>query len=121
MEIDHDASYEPPHASSPFPRILDTLQVHGYRPHQDEPDPRPLPVERAIQGALADIFDALVVTLNDARLEPDLDDPLWAQVNLYRRAASRVARELDANEDAQKQAQTEQDASRTGSTPRAAS
>jgi YspA, cpYpsA-related SLOG family len=111
MEIDHDASYEPPHASSPTHRILDTLQLHGYRPHQDEPDPRPLPDERAIQGALADIFDALVVTLSDTRLEPDLDDLLWAQVNLYHRAAERVARELDANEDAQKQAQTEQDGS----------
>ena len=111
MEIDHDASYEPPHASSPFPRILDTLQLHGYRPHQDEPDPRPLPEERAIRGALADIFDALVATLSDTRLEPDLDDLLWAQVNLYHRAAERVARELDANEDAQKQAQKEQDGS----------
>jgi hypothetical protein len=43
--------------------------------------------------------------------EPDLDDLLWAQVNLYHRAAERVARELDANEDAQKQAQKEQDGS----------
>jgi YspA, cpYpsA-related SLOG family len=49
--------------------------------------------------------------LSDTRLEPDLDDLLWAQVNLYHRAAERVGHELDANEDAQKQSQKEQDGS----------
>ena len=111
MTIDQDPGYEPPHASSPTDRILETLQLHGYRPGQDEPDPRPLPDESAVRGALADIFDALVVTLKDTRLEPDLDDLLWAQVNLFHRAADRIVRELDANEEAQKRSHGEQDGS----------
>ena len=111
MKIDLDPGFEPPHASSPTDRFLETLQLHGYRPGQDDPDPRPLPEEGAVRGALADIFDALVVTLKDTRLEPDLDDLLWAQVNLFHRAAERIARELDANEDAQRRSQKEQDGS----------
>jgi hypothetical protein len=76
--------------------------MHGYRQHQDEPDGRPLPDETKIQGALTDIFDALVTTLSDTRLEPDLEDLLWSTVNLFHRAGDRVQRELDRNEDDQK-------------------
>jgi hypothetical protein len=65
----------------------------------------------AIGGAVADIVDALVATLQDTRLEPDLDDLLWAAVNLFHRAGGRVARELDDNEVAQKRSQKEQDGS----------
>jgi hypothetical protein len=49
--------------------------------------------------------------LSDTRLEPDLADLLWSTVNLFHRAAGRVQRELDHNEDAQKRSQTEQDGS----------
>ena len=38
-----------------------------------------------IAGAVADIFDALVATLSDTRLEPDLEDLLWSTVNLFHR------------------------------------
>ena len=38
-----DTGYEPPHAASPTAHILTELQIYGYRPGQDEPDPRPLP------------------------------------------------------------------------------
>ena len=57
------------------------------------------------------IFDALIATLRDTRLEPDLEDLLWSAVNLFHRAADRVQRELDDNEDAQKRSQKEQDGS----------
>jgi hypothetical protein len=70
--------------------LLPELQLSGYRPFDDEPDPRPLPEARHITGALADIFDALVATLSDTRLEPDLEDLLWGQVNLFHRAAERM-------------------------------
>ena len=105
------ADFEPQHVSSPTARIIDQLQLHGYRPHQDEPDPRPLPDEEKVRGALADIFDALVSTLNETRLEPDLDDLLWGCVNLFHRAADRIQRECDRNEDEQKRSQKEQDGS----------
>jgi hypothetical protein len=65
----------------------------------------------AIGGAVADIFDALIATLRDTRLEPDLEDLLWSAVNLFHRAADRVQRNLDGNEDAQKRCQKEQDGS----------
>lgn len=103
--------YEPPHASSPTAPVLDELQLYGYRPFQDEPDPRPLPEGAHVAGAIADIFDALIVTLQDTRLEPDLDDLLWSTVNLFHRATARIERELDDNEQAQRRGQREQDGS----------
>ncbi len=112
MTTEHDdTGYEPPHASSPTDHVLAELQLYGYHPFQDEPDPRPLPEAQAVAGAIADIFDALVVTLGDTRLEPDLEDLLWSTVNLFHRATNRIERELDDNEQAQKRSQREQDGS----------
>lgn len=111
MAIDTDDDFEPAHAPSATARVIHELQMHGHRRHQDEPDPRPLPDETVVRGALADIFDALVVTLSDTRLESDLEDLLWATVNMFHRAADRVQRELDRNADAQHKSQTEQDGS----------
>jgi YspA, cpYpsA-related SLOG family len=91
--------------------VLTELQLYGHRPFQDEPDARPLPEARAIGGAVADIFDALISTLTDTRLEPDLEILLWSTVNVFHRATDRVLRELDDNEIAQKRSQKEQDGS----------
>ena len=112
MTTDHDdAEFEPPHASSPTDRVLSELQLYGYRPFHDEPDPRPLPEADAVAGAVVDIFDALVSTLSDTRLEPDLADLLWSAVNLFHRAVDRIERDLDDNEQAQRRSQKEQDGS----------
>jgi hypothetical protein len=100
----------PPHSSS-TERVLAQLQLYGFRPFQDEPDPRPLPEARTITVAVADIFDALVATLGDTRLEPDLEALLWSTVNLFHRAVLRIERELDDNEQAQRRSQNEQDGS----------
>jgi YspA, cpYpsA-related SLOG family len=106
-----DTDFEPPHKSSSTDHVLAELQLFGHRPFQDGPDARPLPEANAIGGAVADILDALIATLRDTRLEPDLEDLLWSTVNLFHRAAERVQRELDDNEDAQKRSQKEQDGS----------
>ncbi|MDZ4054216.1 MAG: DUF2493 domain-containing protein [Phenylobacterium sp.] len=111
MASDHHPDGEPIHASSATSQVIHELQLYGYHPHRDEPDPRPLPDEPVIQGALADIFDALVATLTDTLLEPDLEDLLWSTVNLFHRAAGRIQRELDRNEDDQRKSQQEQDGS----------
>jgi SLOG family YspA-like protein len=106
-----DIELEPPHSLSSTDHVLTELQLYGYRPFQDEPDPRPLPKADVIIGAIADIFDALIATLSDTRLELELATLLWSTVNLFHRAADRVQRELDDNEDAQKRSQKEQDGS----------
>jgi SLOG family YspA-like protein len=112
MTTDRDnPDFSSSQTSSPTDTVLTELQLHGHRPFQDEPDPRPLPEANIIAGAVADIFDALIATLTETRLEPDLDDLLWSTVNLFHRAADRVQRELDANELAQKCSQKEQDGS----------
>jgi hypothetical protein len=112
MSPDHDdTSHEPSHASSPTDHLLAELQLYGYRPFQDEPDPRPLPDANLAAGAVADIFDALVAALVDTRLEPDLEELLWSTVNLFHRAADRIERALDDNEQAQRRSQKEQDGS----------
>ncbi|MBC9880373.1 DUF2493 domain-containing protein [Bradyrhizobium sp. INPA01-394B] len=99
------------HTASPTDIVLNELQLFGYRPFDDQPDPRPLPEGKMIAGAVADIFDALVATLNDTRLEPDLPDLLWSTVNLFHRATDRIERELDNNEQAQRKSQREQNGS----------
>jgi hypothetical protein len=55
-----------------------------------------------VAGAIADIFDALVSTLSDTRLQPDLEDLLWSTVNLFHPAVERIERKLDDNEQAQR-------------------
>lgn len=107
---DHD-DIEPQHASSPTDHVLTELQLFGYRPFDDQPDPRPLPEGKMIAGAVADIFDALVATLSDTRLEPHLNDLLWSTVNMFHRAVDRIERQLDDNEQAQQKSQREQNGS----------
>ena len=105
MTIEHDETdHELPHPSSPTDHVLTELQLHGYRPFKDEPDPRPLPEARIVAAAVADIFDAFIATLGETRLEPDLEDLLWSTVDLFHRANERIERELDDNEQAQKRA-----------------
>jgi YspA, cpYpsA-related SLOG family len=111
MTFHHDSGFEPQHASSPTDHVLTELQLHGYRPYGDEPDPRSLPEADAIAGTVASIFDALAFVLDDTCLEPDLNDLLWSTVNVFHRAVERIERELDANEQAQRQSQREQDGS----------
>ncbi len=103
--------HEPHHAESSTASLLTELQLYGHHPFQDEPDARPLPKEHMVRTALADIFDALVATLTDTRLEPDLEDLLWSTVNVFHRAGDRIERELDTNEQAQKRSQKDQDGS----------
>jgi hypothetical protein len=111
MTIIHDNEFESPHASSPTDHVLTELQLYGYRPSNGEPDQRPLPEACAVNGAIADIFDALISTLRDTRLESDLDDLLWSAVNVFHRAVERFERRLDDNEQQQRQSQREQDGS----------
>jgi len=99
------------HARSSTAMVLDELQLYGYRPFAGEPDPRPLPEADALRGALADIFDAMIASLSDTRLEPDLENLLWSTTNVFHRMAARVDREIDTNEQAQKRSQREQDGS----------
>lgn len=106
-----DQAPEPVHTASQTDHVLTELQLYGWRPFQDEPDPRPLPEVDTVSSAVSDIFDALVASLSDTRLEPDLEELLWGTVNLFHRAAARVERELDSNEQAQRRLQREQDGS----------
>ena len=94
--------FEPAYSTSQTAHALDELQLYGYRPFDDEPDPRPMPEGQRLATAVADIFDALVATLEDTRMEPDLEELLWGQVNLFHRATARIERSLDDNEQAQR-------------------
>src|SRR3546814_7366409 len=100
--------HEPEHAESSTAYLLQEMALYGYRPYSDEPDDRPLPDARAATGAIIDIFDAMISTFIDTRLEPDLEDLLWNLTNVFHRAGERIERELDDHEVAQKRSQTEQ-------------
>ena len=102
MTLDDD-TFEPHHESSPTEHALNELELHGYRHDGHGPDPRLVPEDNVIAGAVSDIFDALIATMADTALDGELDDLL--------RAAGRLERKLDDNEQAQKRGQREQDGS----------
>jgi hypothetical protein len=115
LSLPLDDSLEPHHASSPTDRVILELQMYGHRPHQDEPDPRPLPDDAVVRGGLAAIFETFAGMLGDTRLEADLEDLLWGAVNLFHRAGDRIQRDLDRNDDAQRASQREQDGTEVNS------
>ena len=96
---------------SPTSHLLGELALHGYRPLDDEPDPRPLPSSDAASLALEFAIEALSGLFLDTRLEADLPDLLWSFVDLFHRKAERVGRDLDDNETAQRRSQAEQGSS----------
>ncbi|TKW65107.1 MAG: DUF2493 domain-containing protein [Paracoccus denitrificans] len=106
----HD-DFEPDHSTSSTGHVTDALELYGYRPAEGEADPRIAPEDQTIQTAVADIFDALISSMADTSLDADLDEILWSTVNSFHRAAERIARKLDDNEQAQKRLQREQDGS----------
>ena len=110
MTLDDD-TFEPHHESSPTEHALNELELHGYRHDGHGPDPRLVPEDNVITGAVSDIFDALIATMVDTALDGELDDLLWSTVNMFHRAADRLERKLDDNEQAQKRGQREQDGS----------
>ncbi len=99
------------HAASPTAHLLDELSLYGYRPRQDEPDPRPLPEPDTARRHLEAAVETLEAMLTGTRLEDDLADLLWSFVNLFHRKIDRIETELDRNETAQRRGQAEQDGS----------
>lgn len=102
-------------SSSPTAAILSELHLHGRPSFDDGDDPRPLPDDDRMTGAVADIFDALIASLDDTRAEPDLEGLLWGAVHLFHRGAERVERLLDTNEQDQRSSQRDQDGSEVAS------
>lgn len=113
IDLDQPDQNEPEPGTTAY--LIQEMQLYGYRPFEDEPDHRPLPEARLIEGAIADIFDALVSCLSDTRMEPDLEDLSWNIVNVFQRAGERIDRELDDNERAQRRLQCQQDGSEIAS------
>jgi len=99
------------YAASPTAHLLEELALYGYRPGEDEPDPRSLPDPDTVQAQLDRIVEAFGAMLTDTRLEDDLADLHWSFVNLFHRKVDRIERELDSNEQAQRRGQAEQDGS----------
>ncbi len=111
MLTDIDGDLIEPAALSPTAHLLDELQLFGWRPNGDEPDPRPLPEVATAQGAVVDMADALIATFTDTRLESDLESLLWSLVYLFHRHLGQIDRALDRNEQRQRDSQREQDGS----------
>jgi hypothetical protein len=62
---DHEAQSQASH-------LLDELALHGYRPLDDEPDPRPLPSSDAASLALESAVEALSGLFLDTRMSRTL-------------------------------------------------
>ncbi|WP_066922478.1 DUF2493 domain-containing protein [Methylobacterium sp. CCH5-D2] len=93
------------------PSLLEELAVTGYRPFEEHDDPRPLPGQGAMDGALRQAMSALEQAFAGTRLEDDLEDVLWGFVNVFHRRVEGIARKLDENEQEQRRSQREQDGS----------
>jgi hypothetical protein len=91
--------------------VIEGLQLYGYHPGADEPDPRPLPDTEQCEAALSALFDTFAGPFMDTRLEGDVPDLLWSLTDVLHRKAARVQRQLDDNEDRQRKSQSEQDGS----------
>ena len=89
----HD-DFDTDHSTSPTGHVIEALELYGYRPAEDEADPRITPEDDVIRTAVADIFDALISTMADTSLDFDLDEILWSTVNVFHRATDRIEREL---------------------------
>lgn len=105
--IDHALSAQTTHTGA----LLQELALVGYRPGENDIDPRPLPEAAACHQAMCDVFDALGHAFNDTRLEPDLEEVLWGVVNVFHRKIRRLDDDLDRNELAQRDSQSIQDGS----------
>ena len=98
-------------AASPSPHLLDELALHGYRPLEDDPDPRPLPSSDAASFALEIRRRSARGPLYRHAPRGRSPRSLWSFVNLFHRKAERIGRDLDDNETAQRRSQAEQDGS----------
>lgn len=85
LTLPFDDGFEPPPHIIPDRARRPRDQMYGHHPHQDEPDPRPLPVETVVSDALAGVLETFAGMLGDTRLELDLDDLLWSFVSLFHR------------------------------------
>ena len=111
FRISDTESADESHACSSTAHLLDELALYGFRPGQDEPDPRPLPEADIVRAEIGAIVEGFVAMLTGTRLEDDLDDLLWSFVNLFHRKIDRIERDLDTNEQAQRRSQAEQNGS----------
>jgi hypothetical protein len=102
---------EPVHTTSPTAQLLEELQLHGYRPHNDEPDPRPLPDPDRAEQEISVCVEALSDMLADTALEDDTADVLWSFAYIFHRKIAVLDHALDGNEQAQRHSQQEQDGS----------
>ena len=103
------------HTSSTTGSLLDELALYGYRPGQDEPDPRPLPEPEMVRAELVGVVDSLAGMLADTRLEDDLADLLWSFASIFHRKIDRLERDLDTNEQAQIRSRRDQNGSEIAS------
>lgn len=104
-----EQAYRP--GTSSTARVIEELQLYGYHPNEDEPDPRPLPETFRLDNTVAGIFELMAETFADTRCEPDTSDVLWHMADIFHRKAARVQHQLDDNETKQRAAHKTQDGS----------
>ena len=111
MATDHDEQTRNPLMISPTDDVLYRAPALRLSPPPGRTRPQTAAGIRIVANAVADIFDALIATLGETRVEPDLEGLLWSTVNLFHRATERIERDLDGNELAQRRSQKDQDGS----------
>ncbi|WP_414462437.1 DUF2493 domain-containing protein [Hyphomicrobium sp. DY-1] len=98
-------------SSTATARVMDGLDLYGYTPGYNEPDPRPMPDAETLNAAAAALLAAIAEPFADTALEPDIEDLAWSLVDIIHRKVDRVQRFLHDNETRQRDAQEQQDGS----------
>lgn len=97
--------------SSPTAALLDEIALYSMRPGSDETDFRPLPEADTVAFGISQMIEATTILVSDTRLEDDLTELLWSQVNIFHRRLIHVGKLLDDNDANQRQSRNEQDGS----------
>ena len=84
----YNSDAEPHHDASATHAICSDLELFGYRHSESDPDPRDVPEDRLIAGAVSDIFDALVATMADTSLDAWSAPIEWSVKNVSAWSAS---------------------------------
>ena len=92
----HD--FEPAHRRSATARVIDNLELHGYSPSGNEPDPRPLPEPDLVAGAIGPLrHPCRRVPRHGPRARPRR--AVLAYDRSSHKKAARAQRQLEGNED----------------------
>jgi hypothetical protein len=102
-------------SSTATAHVMAGLALHGYTPDHNEPDPREMPDQAALEGLASALMSALAGVLSGTGLEPEIQDLSWSLVDIFHRKSHRLQKRADDAELKLREAQEQNDGSEIAS------